>query len=63
MVREVRNPLLKGYKENSMGNGLLLVHTGNGKGKTIAALGLGLRAVDHGMKILMLQFFKTWKGF
>ncbi len=41
-----------------MENGLLLVHTGNGKGKTTAALGLGLRAVGHGMKILMLQFFK-----
>lgn len=41
-----------------MGNGLLLVHTGNGKGKTTAALGIGLRAAGHGMKVLMLQFFK-----
>jgi len=42
-------------------NSLILVHTGNGKGKTTAALGLGMRAVGHGMKVLMLQFIKgTW---
>ncbi len=41
-----------------MGNGLIIVNTGNGKGKTTAALGLGLRAVGHGMKVLMLQFIK-----
>ncbi|MBW7897680.1 Cob(I)yrinic acid a,c-diamide adenosyltransferase [Candidatus Brocadiaceae bacterium B188] len=41
-----------------MNEGLLLVNTGEGKGKTTAALGLGLRAAGHGMKVLMLQFFK-----
>lgn len=41
-----------------MGNGLILVNTGDGKGKTTAALGLGLRAIGHGMKVLMLQFIK-----
>ncbi|GAB63701.1 MAG: cob(I)yrinic acid a,c-diamide adenosyltransferase [Candidatus Jettenia sp.] len=41
-----------------MGNGLILVNTGDGKGKTTAALGLGLRATGHGMKVLMLQFIK-----
>lgn len=42
--------------------GLILVHTGNGKGKTTAALGLVFRAMGYGMKVLMIQFLKgTWK--
>ena len=38
--------------------GLILVYTGNGKGKTTAALGLGLRASGHGQKVMMIQFMK-----
>lgn len=42
-------------------NGLIIVNTGNGKGKTTAALGLALRAAGHGLKVLMLQFIKgSW---
>jgi cob(I)alamin adenosyltransferase len=41
-----------------MRKGLLIVFTGNGKGKTTAALGMALRAAGHGMKVLILQFIK-----
>src|SRR5262252_2202296 len=42
--------------------GLIIVNTGNGKGKTTAALGIALRACGYGMKVIMLQFFKgKWK--
>lgn len=40
-------------------NGLVHVYTGNGKGKTTAAMGLGIRACGSGMKVLMVQFLKS----
>ncbi|MDP9359103.1 MAG: cob(I)yrinic acid a,c-diamide adenosyltransferase [Chloroflexota bacterium] len=39
--------------------GLVIVNTGNGKGKTTAALGLLMRAWGQGMRVVMLQFIKT----
>ena len=41
-----------------MGRGLVIVHTGDGKGKTTAALGLAIRAWGAGLKVLILQFIK-----
>lgn len=38
--------------------GLLMVITGDGKGKTTSALGLALRAYGNGLKVLILQFIK-----
>jgi len=38
--------------------GLLIVHTGNGKGKSSSAFGMGLRALGHGMKLGVVQFIK-----
>lgn len=44
-----------------MQKGLLIVFTGDGKGKTTAALGMAIRAAGHGMRVLMLQFIKgSW---
>jgi len=41
--------------------GLLIIHTGNGKGKTTAALGLMFRALGRDFKVIMLQFLKSKK--
>lgn len=38
---------------------MIQVYTGNGKGKTTAAIGLGIRAVGAGKKVLLVQFLKT----
>ncbi|WP_199556426.1 cob(I)yrinic acid a,c-diamide adenosyltransferase [Sandaracinobacteroides hominis] len=38
--------------------GLIIVHTGKGKGKTTAALGMVVRAIGHGMKVGVVQFVK-----
>jgi len=47
---------------NDGGEGLLMVFTGNGKGKTTAALGLAFRAIGHGFRVCMIQFIKgNWK--
>ncbi|RPI79740.1 MAG: cob(I)yrinic acid a,c-diamide adenosyltransferase [Desulfobacteraceae bacterium] len=41
--------------------GLIMIHTGDGKGKTTAAMGLALRAAGHQLKCLMIQFIKgSW---
>jgi cob(I)alamin adenosyltransferase len=46
-----------------MKKGYVQVYTGDGKGKTTAALGLGVRAVGRGLKVIMIQFLKgTFTG-
>ena len=44
-----------------MTKGLLIVHTGNGKGKTTAAIGMALRAAGHDLRVCFIQFIKgSW---
>jgi cob(I)alamin adenosyltransferase len=40
-------------------SGRVQVYTGNGKGKTTCALGLGMRAAGHGLEVLMISFMKA----
>ncbi|MFX1604275.1 MAG: cob(I)yrinic acid a,c-diamide adenosyltransferase [Promethearchaeota archaeon] len=42
-----------------MTSGLVQIYTGDGKGKTTCALGAGLRAAGHGLKVLMICFMKS----
>lgn len=48
--------------EKTPPTGLIALFTGNGKGKTTAALGLALRALGHGHRVCIIQFLKgSWK--
>ncbi len=43
--------------------GLIIVHTGKGKGKSTAAFGLAMRCIGHGMRVGMVQFVKgVWES-
>ena len=42
----------------SLGKGLVIVYTGKGKGKTTAPLGIVLRSIGHGHKVIMIRFIK-----
>ena len=53
---------LSGLGGREVKKGIVMVFTGNGKGKTTAALGIAIRAMGHGFKICMIQFIKgSWK--
>lgn len=53
--KEARNKILATKTEE---RGLLIVHTGKGKGKSTAAFGMVFRAVGHGFKVGVVQFVK-----
>ena len=50
----------KEHQEPVLKRGLLQVYTGDGKGKTTAALGLALRMSGHGGRVAIIQFMKGW---
>jgi cob(I)alamin adenosyltransferase len=48
--------------EKTQEKGLIIVNTGNGKGKTTAALGMVMRSLGHGYKVAIVQFIKgAWE--
>lgn len=66
-VEELKGSKVQGFKGSKVNNhslkkskerGLVLVNTGNGKGKTTAALGTAIRACGYGKKVIMIQFIK-----
>ena len=49
--------------ERQQEKGLLIVHTGKGKGKSTAAFGMAMRAIAHGMKVGVVQYVKgPWES-
>jgi cob(I)alamin adenosyltransferase len=44
--------------ERQLEKGLVIVHTGSGKGKTTAALGMAVRGIGHGHRVSVIQFVK-----
>jgi cob(I)alamin adenosyltransferase len=53
--KAARDRMLAGITEE---RGLLIVHTGPGKGKSTAAFGMVMRCIGHGMKTVIIQFTK-----
>ena len=52
----------KRLAERSVEKGLIIVHTGTGKGKTTAALGMVMRSLGHGYNVAIIQFIKgAWE--
>jgi cob(I)alamin adenosyltransferase len=53
--KEVRDRMMA---DKTQEKGLIIVHTGKGKGKSTAAFGMVLRCIGHGMKVGVVQFIK-----
>ena len=68
MTNQGTAPLTIDHLEPAHRQGLTVVITGNGKGKTTSALGMALRARGHGLRVCIIQFMKgdifagEWEG-
>lgn len=57
-ARKQQSARAKTMATKTQEKGLLIVHTGTGKGKSTAAFGMACRALGHGMKVGIVQFIK-----
>lgn len=57
-MKKIQAAQAKKVAAKTVEKGLVIVHTGPGKGKTSAALGMAVRAIGHGMKVGVIQFVK-----
>lgn len=57
-MKKIQVARAKMMAEKTVEKGLIIVHTGKGKGKTTAALGMICRAIGHGYKVALIQFIK-----
>lgn len=57
-MKKIQAAQAKKVATKTIEKGLIIVHTGPGKGKTSAALGMAVRAIGHDMKVGVVQFVK-----
>ena len=57
-MQKVQAAQAKKLAAKTVEKGLVIVHTGRGKGKSSAAFGMAIRAIGHGMKVGIVQFVK-----
>lgn len=57
-MKKIQTARAKMMETKTVEKGLLIVHTGKGKGKTTAALGMVMRTIGHGGKVGVVQFVK-----
>ena len=57
-MQKVQAAQAKKLATKTVEKGLVIVHTGPGKGKSSAAFGMAIRAIGHGMKVGIVQFVK-----